>query len=169
MNETKIVMPEKEVRISGSDAPLTVGALSWKDGLAFVAKISQTILQQASFIAGVGEKGLASLTAEKIGEVVAGSAELCEWLLTRTVFVNSPTLQHSNTPTPQTLQHSALSGMPVVDVLRLLDAALEVNLSEEVLGLGKSVGGRLAALMPKRPGSATSTRISSATATPAGS
>ena len=104
MNETKILMPEKEVRVSGSDAPLTVGALSWKDGLTFVAKISQMILQQASFIAGVGEKGLASLTAEKIAEVVAGSAELCEWLLTRTVFVNSPTLQHSNSPNTPTLR-----------------------------------------------------------------
>ena len=160
MNETKILMPEKEIRISGSDAPLTVGALSWKDGLAFVAKISQTILQQASFIATLGENGLASLTAEKIGEVVAGSAELCEWLLTRTVFGKTASAQ------PSTLNPSTLQAMPVVDVLRLLDAALEVNLSEEVLGLGKSVGGRLAALMPKRE-SAISIASSSATATAA--
>ena len=152
-------MPEKEVRISTSDAPLTVGALCWKDGLAFIAKISQTIIQQATFIAGIGKEGFASLTVEKIGEVVAGSAELCEWLLTRVVFTN---------PSAK-LAPADLQAMPVVDVLRLLDAALEVNLSEEVLGLGKSVGGRLAALMPKRPGSATSTRISSATAIPAGS
>ncbi|MFZ2643472.1 MAG: hypothetical protein WA117_20945 [Verrucomicrobiia bacterium] len=155
MNEFKVLFPEKEVRLSCGPI-VSVRALRWIDSVELLRRASAIIIEGAPGLAKVDAGTIASLlVSENLGKLLAGVEQLRCWLLTRVVLFEGVALSDEQ-----------IASLPMVDAMRLLDAALEVNLCEEVLSLGKSVGGRFAAIVTKKV-SVPSIPSSSATATAA--
>jgi len=118
---TDILYPVIEVRI-GSDR-ITVRELAWREALAFLQQLA------AAITATLGTDGTFTLTPQSVQTIVAGSAELTEALLCKSCDRDAAWLARQRT----------------TDILALLDAAIELNLSPEIIDRGKKIAGRVQA------------------------
>ncbi|MCX6907751.1 MAG: hypothetical protein NTY01_06880 [Verrucomicrobia bacterium] len=155
MNEFKILRPEKEVTLACGPV-VTVGALCWGDALEFVPRLTAAVIENAALIGAVSAGGAVTLKLEHLQTLLIKCESLRLWVFARVVKFAG-----------RTLSDEEQRALPVEDMLWLVDSVLEVNLSENALAAGKALGGRFAALAPKRLASAPSTPSSSATATAA--
>ncbi|MBI5689241.1 MAG: hypothetical protein HZC55_04030 [Verrucomicrobia bacterium] len=122
-----------EITVTLSTGPVVVRDLPWQDALEFLRRLS---LQAKEILAhavspDTGRIDLAQLLP-KLSDLVSGAGELSLFLLTRSTGKDEEWLR----------QHGTL------ETLALLDAALEVNLSDGLIELGKKAAGRLARVMP---------------------
>jgi hypothetical protein len=114
-----ILNPQVKLELSVGDVVVT--EMKWAAALAFIKKLAGHIGQLAKADGSFG------IEFERLPELVVNTQELAQELIA------------------QSTGHDAdwINGLGTTDFLRVLDKALEVNLSQEVIGLGKSVGGRL--------------------------
>lgn len=116
-NRLPVLSHKREVTVQGNKA--TVSEMSWPDTFEF--------LKQLSTHAGklTDEKGSFKFDLTKLTDIVINTRELSEHLIL-----------HSTDPLP------VMKDLSFVEGLELLDAALEMNLSEELVAKAKNVGAR---------------------------
>lgn len=113
--ESEILFPEKKVRIGDRD--IVVREMNHHQAVAFLSVVGKYIGQFFN------SDGKPNITPESIGDMVRCTAELSEALL------------------------EGATGRPAADFpisvsLEILPAAIDLNLSEEILAKGKKLAGR---------------------------
>ncbi|MBI5771921.1 MAG: hypothetical protein HZA93_29380 [Verrucomicrobia bacterium] len=122
------------ITVTLASGPVELRDLPWQDALEFLRRLSshaKDIL--ASATAGDGRVDLQALLP-KLTELVTNVGELSTFLLTKSAGKDEEWLKQFGT----------------LETMALLDAALEVNLSDGLLALGKKVAGRLARVLPAK-------------------
>lgn len=130
MSTASILRPQITVSLQGGS--VVVRDLPWQDALEFLRKLSthaKDVLAAAT--ASDGRIDVASILP-KLTDLVANIGELSAFLLTKSTGKDDAWLKELGT----------------FEALVVLDAALEVNLSDGLIALGKKVAGRLARVMP---------------------
>jgi hypothetical protein len=115
-NDLNILHPVREVPVTGR-GQVEVREMRWKPALAYVQKLSGVL---GEFIEG----GRLVVTPEKLTGVLVKSADLAGELIVRSTNL-SPTDVDDLYPS---------------EALALLQAAIEVNLHEDLLGKARGVG-----------------------------
>lgn len=122
MNKTmEILNPARAVKLSGRE--VKVKELNWREAMEFLGKLSQ---YAGGFMTGDG-KFVVETSA--VVALVLNAKELADFLLMKTTG----------------LTQEEVDALSLSEVLSLLDAAIELNLSPELLARGKSVAGRVGA------------------------
>lgn len=128
-NSTPIIRPE--ITVSLGSEKITVRDLPWQEALEFLRLLAghakglmADIVKPAA--GGKVEVNVGALLP-KLTDLITNASELSDFLLTRSTGKDSAWLAQRST----------------LEIFALLDAALEVNLSDGLLELGKKVGGRL--------------------------
>ncbi len=116
--ETRILNPKKELMIAGET--VTVRELAWMDALDFLKQLGGYL---GKFISPKGE---IEISASSITDIIANTDELSTALVTKTTGRDADFLRT----------------VSLGQMLDLIDAALELNLSEEILAKGKKIAGR---------------------------
>jgi hypothetical protein len=129
------------VPIDDGKVQITVQEMTWLDMLAFLKLLSQ----HAKCL--IDDVGRLSLDINKIVEIITGAQELSNFLIAKS----------------STIQPEQLHGLSFVDGLALLDAALELNLTEEVMTRAKKTVGRFGALLGLKPARISTPSSSAAT------
>jgi len=140
MSETEILLGFRDVRIG--DQSVRVRELPWPEALQFFERLADKALSLAD------PKGrIELLDPATLRQAVSHSAELIAWLLSHTADMP-----------PERLKR-----LPPRSLMLLLDAALALNLSDEVISLGKRLAARLTQALGAQPptGSASSPPSSS--------
>lgn len=143
---SKIIMsvsalfPSKQVKLHGGEA-VEVREMAWPDALEFLRKLTAFA---GSYLKPDGSFAF-SMTG--LADLVNSSAELSNFLILKSTDQSEAFLER----------------LPVCSALDILDSALELNLSEEVLKRGKKLGARFQALAGKSPKPTTSTTSDSLT------
>lgn len=155
MSTPHVMTPESAVRLANGQS-VTVREMRWPqmrlflDRLGALANSLGAALRPTVPAAGGGLAEVGASVLTQLPELIRSSSDLSEELIRGCV----PEVQAGRL---------VLDDLAASDALRLLDASLAVTLNEEVLGLGKSVAGRVAAVMaPATP----STRPSPPSSTP---
>lgn len=144
-NPTPIIRPEIEVTLGNEK--ITVRDLPWQEALKFMSLLANHAKEILVAVAKPSSEGKLGVDMElllpKLADLITNADELSDFLLTQSTGKDSAWLKQRST----------------LEIFALLDAALEVNLSDGLLALGKKVGGRLgrvfAAKTNTTPGSAT--------------
>jgi hypothetical protein len=117
-NETEILHPVKSLTIAGQE--VTVKELPWFEAIEFIKKLS-------GFIGSlIDANGTLRVDIGAVTEMIVSTDELATTLITKTTGKDSEWVK--------TLSLS--------DALSLLDTALALNLSDEIIQKGKSIAGR---------------------------
>lgn len=114
-----ILFPDREVAVGGNKS-IKVRELAWPDARAFLAELGGFLAKL------VNEKGEIRIDVGIITEIITASDELVASLILKTTGLNK----------------TELDKLPIGAVLELLDAALELNLSDDLLAKGKKIAGR---------------------------
>jgi hypothetical protein len=141
-NEAQILFPQKELKIGGQT--VIVRELAWPHATEFLSSLGKHVGELYDS-AGKVKFGLS-----EIGDVIKNSAELSTYLLEKS------------------------TGRPVGDFslgagLEVLDTALELNLSEEIMAKGKKLAGRFQGVIGGLNPTARRSAAASATPTPSSS
>jgi hypothetical protein len=139
-----VLNPVIPVKVRGET--VDVRELTWKDYLRAVKDLTGTILK----LMGEGGTTLV-LNREKILEAITAQEDLVGWVIEKSTgkdqaFINS---------------------LSARELLPLLIAVVDLNLSEEVIGPGKELAGRMGAALGLKTASPESLTTSSAPATKA--
>lgn len=129
-----ILYPVRELQI-GKET-IQVRELAWREALQFLQQLAAAITEK------LGTDGTLTLTPESVQGMVAGSAELTEALITKSCGRDRQWLGEQRAG----------------DVLALLDAAIELNLSPEIIDRGKRIAGRVQAAFGPLPANGTPAR-----------
>lgn len=105
------------------DRTVAVRELRWGDAIGFI----QLLSAELSGLVGVDANGRAAIDSTKIPELVRTSSALTDYLVEKSTDI-----------TPVELRDSSAS-----DALEVIDAALEVNLNDTLLGKLRKVGARV--------------------------
>ena len=142
MNNTlSILHPVKTISLGGET--LEVRELRWPEALGFLQRLAQ---QAGQFLTADGRL---VPPADQFPRIIQESAVLVEYLVTKTTGKDSAWL---NDLTP-------------AEVLTVLDAALELNVSPELFARGKALAGRLQWVFDQGPTGRPSTNSSPNAAT----
>jgi hypothetical protein len=133
-----VLAHQKKIEIDGKE--ITVRDLPWPVMKQFLDKLSQHVKGLVGESVGAAKAGAAPAAIgasflEKLPAVVINTTELAEFLVTRTIHLESGEgrLEIS----------SWLQQRSSTEFMALLDAALEVTFNEEFVSLGKAVAGRV--------------------------
>jgi hypothetical protein len=132
--EHKILNPQLDVKLH--DGEVAVRELTWPVLWQFLDKLSA----HAGKL--VGEDGKFIINAERIAGVVASSQDLSQRLILGTTGKDE----------------EWLNKRPLGEVIQLLEASLEVNLSDSIIDRAKKIGSRLAGLFAGPPAKTISAR-----------
>ncbi|MBN8247467.1 MAG: hypothetical protein J0L84_08495 [Verrucomicrobia bacterium] len=139
MSTPNVMTPESVVRLAAGQS-VTVREMRWPqmrvflDRLGGLANSLGAALRPAGPAPGGGLAEVGASVLTQLPELIRSSSDLSEELIRGCV--------------PEVAAgRLILDDLAASDALRLLDASLAVTLNEEVLGLGKSVAGRVAAVM----------------------
>lgn len=133
MSTPTVLRPEIIVPLKSG--PVLLRDLPWQDALEFLKRLSTHAKDiMAAAQAGDGKLDLAALLP-RLTELIANVGELSTFLLTKSAGRDEEWLEQFGT----------------LETLALLDGALEVNLTDGLLELGKRVTARLARVMPANP------------------
>ena len=142
MNNTLIILhPVKTISLGGET--LEVRELRWPEVLGFLQELAR---QASRFLTADGRL---ALQADALPRIVQESGVLVEYLVTKATGKDSAWL---NTLTP-------------AEVLVVLDAAIELNVSPELFARGKALAGRLQRVFDPGPTGRPSTCSSPSAAT----
>ncbi len=132
-NETNLetVIGQRQIVVPGLDLPVTVREMKWGDAIAFVRLLSKEL----AGLIGVDAAGRASLNLGKLPEIVASSDTLTTALVTASTGL-----------TPE-----ALASLPASSALEVLEAAVDMNLTEALLGKLRRIGGKVAGAFGAAP------------------
>jgi hypothetical protein len=119
-------------KVKLADKEILVHEVSWLDLMRFAEALST----RAAGLLKFDEAGGLKMDIETLPALIASSRELSEQLLG--IATN--------------LDGEAIAQMPASAALRVIDIALEVNLTPEFLDAGKAVAARVVAAMARRPG-----------------
>jgi hypothetical protein len=125
--ETKVLNPVLDVKLH--DGTVVVKELTWPALWALLDKLSE---HAGKFIT---EDGKLVITGEKITGIVMGSQDLSTRLILGTTGKDQ----------------EWLNARSLSEVMELLEASLEANLSESILNRAKKIGSRLAGLFAAQP------------------
>jgi hypothetical protein len=125
--ETKVLNPQKDVKLH--DGEVAVRELTWPALWQLLEKLSE---HAGKFVT---EEGKFFINAEKISGLVMSSQDLSQRLILGTTGKDQ----------------EWLNKRPVGEVIDLLDASLEVNMSESIMNRAKKIGSRLAGLFAAPP------------------
>ncbi len=123
-NELELLDPVRTVDIGGEQ--VQVRELRWLDALQFLQKLAGGI-EQVVGTQAIGPDGTVRLNADKLREAVLSGGELANTLLAKA------------TGLPQ----ARLDALSASQALSLLQAAIEINFREELLGKLRGVGAAL--------------------------
>lgn len=106
--------------------------LPWQDALEFLKKLSV----HANTVLAASKGGTVQLDTllPRIAELIGNADDLALFLICKSTGKDEAWVRSLGT----------------IEALTVLDAALEVNLSDQLLALGKKVAGRLARVMPAK-------------------
>ncbi|MFO1461888.1 MAG: hypothetical protein U1G08_21110 [Verrucomicrobiota bacterium] len=148
-----VLTPAVTVSLS-SGRQVAVKEMSWPKARLFLASFSSLSHSIGAAIRGPGPGAslaeVGSHVLEQLPTLVTGSAELSEQLVAGCT------------------DGVELTALPASDFLRLLDASLGVTFNEEVVRLGESVAGRVAAVMAPATRSTKPSPAASTPSSPAG-
>lgn len=149
MSSLKTLRPQKTVPLASGD--LIARDLPWQESLEFLRLLSGHAKELLAAVNAPGNEGKTNETLlaqllPKLTELITNAGGLSMFLLTKSTGKDAAWFAEN---------------LGTLETLEVLDAALEVNLSDELIALGKKVGGRLARVMPA--GKTTSTTPPSAT------
>lgn len=129
--DAKILFPDREVKIG--DETIKVRELKWAETLAFLKELG-------GYIGNVMDaKGEVQVSPSTIANLVASSEGLTVSLLTKATQMDA----------------NRIAELPMSAVLELVDVALELNLSDDLIAKGKSIAGRFQKFAGARPRIAT--------------
>jgi hypothetical protein len=115
----QVLNPTKEIKVHGD--VITVQEMRWPDAVDFFNRLASGI---SLFL---DEKGQVSINPKAITQMVTSSAELSTLLILRSTGKDEAWLKQ----------------IGVCAALDVLDLALELNLSEELIAKGKKLAGRV--------------------------
>lgn len=143
MSSPSILRPERTVKLS--DGEVVVHDLPWHDALQFLKLLSS---HAKDLLGNVGPDGRVNVgdIIPKLADLIGNVEELSTFLLTRSTGKSADWLLGA----PIDQGRGREGGRSTLEVLALLDAALEVNLSDGLIELGKKVGGRLQRVLPSK-------------------
>jgi hypothetical protein len=129
-----ILRPQITVKLASGE--IVVRDLPWQDSLEFLKRLSvhaKDLFQGAITITAEGKPQVdLAVLLPKLSDLVVNTGELAGFLLTKSTGKDE----------------AWLASLGTIEAVALLDAALEVNLSEGLIELGKKVAGRLARVTP---------------------
>jgi hypothetical protein len=117
-DEAKILFPSQKVRLG--EREIEVRELAWADALAFLADLGK------HFGKFMDAEGNVRISAESVAGVIAGTQELAESLMVKATG----------------LTQEQCAELPISGMLSVIDAALAVNLSDDLFATGKRIAGR---------------------------
>jgi hypothetical protein len=123
-NDIAILNPVTELTVAGQ--LVTVRELRWAEALEFLQKLGAHAGQAITI--GADGRIETALTAERLTGIVTGAGELCDYLVVKSTGRDAGWFH-------------ALSAS---DALAVLDAALALNLSDEIIGRAKKLLARFA-------------------------
>lgn len=129
MSKTIQILIAEPTIVKFGDREIPVHEISWLDLLAIAEQLSELLAGQVQFDSE-GQLKLA-LNIAQLGDMIGRSATLTNRLLTAATNLSAEEVQK----------------LPPRVALRLLDVALEVNLTEEFLDAGKGLAARLGAAL----------------------
>lgn len=132
-----------EITVTLRAGAVVVFDLPWQDALEFLKKLSG----YANQLLAAGNGGTVSIDTllPRLVELIGNADELSTFLILKSTGKDEAWLKG-------TLKDGGgrEGGLSTLEFLTVLDAALQVNLSDELLALGKKVAGRLARVMPAK-------------------
>ncbi|MES2692666.1 MAG: hypothetical protein V4773_04275 [Verrucomicrobiota bacterium] len=131
MSTPNVLRPQITVTLQSGD--VTVRDLPWQDALEFLRKLSGHAKELLASSTSDGRVDISTLLP-RLTDLVTNVQELSQFLLLSSTGKDE----------------AWLKGLGTIEAMAVLDAALEVNLSDGLLELGKKVAGRLARVMPAK-------------------
>lgn len=116
-----VLNPVKTITIAGG-RQVKVKEMNWRDGMEFLKRLGGYMGQLAS-----SEDGKVSVDLSKMSVLVIGTKELADHLLTRATG----------------LSQEEVDALDCSQALELLDAAIALNVSADLIERGKKVAGRV--------------------------
>lgn len=129
--ESQILFPQKELKIG--DESFVVRELAWSEALDFLKKLGGYLGSL------MNDKGELVVTVSGLTDLISNTQELSATLVAK-----------ATGRTAESFENLSLGQM-----LDLIDAALELNLSEEIIAKGKNIAGRFQRFAGKTPRMAT--------------
>lgn len=118
--DMEVLNPVKAITIAGRE--VKVKEMNWRDGMEFLKRLGGYMGQLAT-----GDDGKVSVDLRKLSELVTGTKELADHLLTRATG----------------LTQEEVDALDCSQALELLDAAVALNVSADLIARGKRVAGRV--------------------------
>jgi hypothetical protein len=137
-----VLNPVIPVKIRGET--VEVRELTWKDYLRAIKEATGSVLKLMS------ESGATlELSKDKVVEVIGAQEELVSWVLEKSTGKDQ----------------AYISNLTALEMVRLLNAVVDLNLNEELVGAGKGLAGRMANVIGWKTASLRPLTTSSAPAT----
>lgn len=128
-SDTEILFPNKEIKLNKNES-LTVKELEWNEGLEFVRELSKQmsiVTELANAVMASKDGKTFSVQPGTIASLITGSADLAGSLVRKATG----------------LDDEGMKKLSMSKGLEVLDLALELNLTNELLEKGKKIAGRL--------------------------
>jgi hypothetical protein len=122
MEHADILDPRKRVRIKGEE--LEIRGLTWKDHIRAVKELTATIME---LLAQNKDGNATQLDAETIVSAITKQESLATWMITRSTGKDG----------------AWVDSLRAAEALTILNAIVELNLTEEIIGLGKGLAERM--------------------------
>lgn len=142
MSKADTLNPIRQVQIG--DETVTVRELTWKEYLHVIRELTSTVF---TFIT---DKGAIEWKKDRIVDALMKQEGLLDWVLQK------------STDRPG----EWVASLKATHMLRLLEAIIDLNLNEDIVGRGKAVAGRIGQVISWKNVSSELSTTSSAPATP---
>lgn len=142
-----VLNPVRTVKIRGQD--IEVKELTWKDYLRAVKDLTGSVIKLFGQKIEL-QKGEITLNRDRLIEIIGEQETLVQWVLEK------------STGQPKEF----IAGLSAREVFPLIEAVVDLNLSEEVTGPGKMLAGRMGDILGLKKVSVAPSITSSAPATP---
>lgn len=125
MKESNVICPIKTANVKGKT--IEIRELTWRDSMRAVKELTGSIMKLVGGKQGKLTTDSLSLDKDSIVEALSAQEDLVAWAIEKSTD----------------LSPSEISALTLSEAIPIIQAMVDLNLSDEVIGPGKTLAGRL--------------------------